>query len=491
MSDLLQHPLWAPDDLGRPIPDSLHAVSVCLPTWADNIGYEEDEPRVKDKLATGYPRFVHHPLTRKLFSECVRRFARPGETCIAYPSRLVAELSQEFLHRHGMRSGLNSFGSHDIYAVNFRAEDLRTAKCFWQHTGAIVSSRLAEAALTGRPVADGTAAKAAIRQRVAELADATTRDVYLYPSDMAAIYDVYRLLQLARPEAKCVQFGFPYTDTIKIQEKFGAGVYFFPGASAAELDRCEELASRESLQAIYCEFPSNPLLTSPDLERLSALARRYGVPLVVDDTIGSFHNVHVLPVADLVVSSLTKLFSGAGDVMGGALILNSDSPCYSAIKTALASEYEDLVCGDDAIVLEANSRDYTARAARCGQTAEILAAYLHQHPAVERLYYPRYQTPELYQRHQRPRGTASSLLSFVLKRRRETTAPCFDALRVCKGPNLGTNYTLCCPYTILAHYQELENVEHMGVSRYLLRVSVGLEEPDELIARFGAALPAG
>jgi cystathionine gamma-synthase len=489
MTDVLLHPRWRPEDLGSPIPDSLHAVSVCLPTWADNIGYEEDEPRVKDRLATGYPRFVHHPLTRKLFAECVRRFARAGETCIAYPSRQVAELCQEFLHRHGVRSGLHSYGSHGLFVVSFRAEDLRTAKYFWQHTGAIVSSRLAEAALTGRPVADGTAAKATIRQRVAELAGAPAQEVYLYPSGMAAIYDIYRLLQLARPEAKCVQFGFPYTDTIKIQEKFGAGVHFFPAASAAELDRCEELASREPLQAIYCEFPSNPLLTSPDLERLAAIARRYGVPLVVDDTIGSFHNVRVLPVADVVVSSLTKLFSGAGDVMGGAIILNPESTCHAALRQALAGEYEDLVCGDDALVLEANSRDYTARAARCGQTAERLAEFLHQHPAVERLYYPRYQTAELYQRYQRPGGTASSLLSFILKRRRETTAACFDALRVCKGPNLGTNYTLCCPYAILAHYQELETVERMGVSRYLLRVSVGLEDADDLIARFRAALP--
>ncbi len=51
---LLTEPLWRPEDLGCPIPDSPHAVSACLPTWADNIGYEEHDPRVMQKLTTGW-----------------------------------------------------------------------------------------------------------------------------------------------------------------------------------------------------------------------------------------------------------------------------------------------------------------------------------------------------------------------------------------------------------------------------------------------------
>ena len=69
--------------------------------------------------------------------------------------------------------------------------------------------------------------------------------------------------------------------------------------------------------ALFCEFPSNPLLKSPDLERIRLIAKRYGIPIVVDETIGNFMNVHVLPFADVVVSSLTKVFSGDSNVMGG------------------------------------------------------------------------------------------------------------------------------------------------------------------------------
>ena len=64
----------------------------------------------------------------------------------------------------------------------------------------------------------------------------------------------------------------------------------------------------------------------------------------------------------------------------------------------------------------------------------------------------------------------------------------FDALRVSKGPNLGTSYTLACPFTILAHFNELQFAERCGVSRWLVRVAVGLEPAEELISRFGEAL---
>jgi cystathionine gamma-synthase len=64
----------------------------------------------------------------------------------------------------------------------------------------------------------------------------------------------------------------------------------------------------------------------------------------------------------------------------------------------------------------------------------------------------------------------------------------YDALRVTKGPSLGTDFTLACPYTLLAHYDELPWVESLGVSRWLLRVSTGLEPTSDLLARFEEAL---
>lgn len=111
---------------------------------------------------------------------------------------------------------------------------------------------------------------------------------------------------------------FPYIDTLKILEKWGPGCQFYGNGAAEDLDdlerRCED---GEKFLAVFCEFPGNPLLKTPNLGRIRTLADRFDFAIVVDETIGNFLNVHVLPHADVVVSSLTKVFSGDSNVMGG------------------------------------------------------------------------------------------------------------------------------------------------------------------------------
>lgn len=113
-------------------------------------------------------------------------------------------------------------------------------------------------------------------------------------------------------------YSFPYIDTLKILEKFGPGCHFFGHGSAKELDELEAmLQSGEEILGLFCEFPSNPLLKSPNMVRIHELADKYDFAVVVDETVGNFLNVHVLPYVDAVVSSLTKVFSGDSNVMGG------------------------------------------------------------------------------------------------------------------------------------------------------------------------------
>ena len=82
-------------------------------------------------------------------------------------------------------------------------------------------------------------------------------------------------------------------------------------ADIDSLDRLLESSRDQApILALFCEFPSNPLLRSPNLARLRSLADKYGFLIVVDETIGNFVNVEVLPYSDIVVSSLTKVFSG-------------------------------------------------------------------------------------------------------------------------------------------------------------------------------------
>jgi len=118
---------------------------------------------------------------------------------------------------------------------------------------------------------------------------------------------------------------FPYTDTLKVLEKWGPGCHFFGAGLDAEIDQLAGVLEQgyahdpttPPILALFTEFPSNPLLRSANLPRLRALADKYDFLIVVDETIGNFVNVEVLPYADIVVSSLSKIFSGDANVMGG------------------------------------------------------------------------------------------------------------------------------------------------------------------------------
>lgn len=109
-------------------------------------------------------------------------------------------------------------------------------------------------------------------------------------------------------------------------------------------------------------------------------------------------------------------------------------------------------------------------------------------PPVKEVYYPKYSpTRADYDTCRCSTGGYGGLLSVTF----HTTADAievFDTLETAKGPSLGTNFTLCSPYTLLAHYGELEWAARFGVQSDLIRISVGLEETEELVAVFERAL---
>lgn len=319
-------------------------------------------------------------------------------------------------------------------------------------------------------------------------------DVYLYPTGMTSIYQAHQILLRARSDQgalKSVCFGFPYTDTLKILQKFGAGAYFYGIGEAEDLEKLEKfLESGERILSLFCEFASNPLLKSPDLKNLRRLADKYDFAIVVDETIGNFLNVHVLPYADIVVSSLTKVFSGDSNVMGGSLVLNPHGKYFYQLKEALSVLYEDYLWSEDAIYLERNSRDFAERNVKINNNAASVVTLFSQSPLVKHLYYPSVSSTRAnYDAFRVEGGGYGGLLSVVFHSSKQAQV-FFDTLHTAKGPSLGTNFTLTCPYTVLAHYNELEYVATFGVDKDLIRMSVGLEDPDHLIQVVGDALSA-
>ncbi|SCU80818.1 LANO_0B01244g1_1 [Lachancea nothofagi CBS 11611] len=355
------------------------------------------------------------------------------------------------------------------------------------------------------------------------------RDIYLFPSGMASIFTAHRLLLsldscrvrrrptsqgerndisgysspsigasdavgYGAPYKKTVMFGFPYTDTLSILKKFNHTHFLGDGDSSSMEQLREILHSGEQILAVFMEAPSNPLLKMGDLRELRNLADAYGFYIVVDETAGGFVNIDVLPYADMVCSSLTKIFSGDSNVMAGSLVLNPRSPMYAFAQQFFHNgDFEDLLWCEDVIYLERNSRDFVSRTLTVNEnTKQLLNDVLL--PQVgklfKKIYYPNLtseETKKNYDMVKYAKGGYGGLFSLTFFKEPQAQV-FFDALELCKGPSLGTNFTLACPYAILAHYAELDEVAQWGVERSLVRVSVGLESPQALKDTFSKAV---
>jgi cystathionine gamma-synthase len=329
-----------------------------------------------------------------------------------------------------------------------------------------------------------------IRQRLGETVGVPASAVMIYPTGMTGIYALHRTLCELRQNQPSVQFGFPYVDTLKVLEKFGCSSTFFETGDDHDLARLDELMQSRSIAAVFTEVPSNPLLLTPDLPALAAICRRHRTPLVVDDTIATAVNVDLLQYADVICTSLTKFFSGQGDVAAGAVVINPQSPWAEELTEAMRATGDTPLFAGDAKVLLDNSGDWITRVRQINANAEQLADHLAKHPAVARVHYPKFCTRERYDALRKPDGGYGGLMSIELHEPATNAPRFYDRLRSNKGPNLGTNYTLVCPYTILAHFDELAWAESCGVSRWLVRISVGLEDIEDLTQRFDEALGA-
>lgn len=497
--DPFTDPLCRPEDVGLPLPVLPHAVSMCLPTWASVIGYEEKDPEVIERLSCGYPRFVMHPEVAALCEAAAAEFAHKGERVLVFPSLGAAWRAADHVKRQtGLTCRLESYGWGTLSVLLVEPAGFDTAWKAWQHGGEVVGSRLAEAALTDEPLPEDLAesgdwAREKVRTRLGLLSGESPDHIFLFSSGMAAIAAVHRAILRRRPNAPTVQVEFPYVDALKIQQHFAPGgvidLSIAPRGGAAEVG--EILAQGRELAAVFSEAPSNPLLRTADLAGLRAILEPAGVPLVVDDTVATAANLDLLRVVDATTTSLTKLFSGAGDVMAGAVTVRSDSPFREELVEGLRdAEADSPIFALDAIMLEQNSRDFPERVPIVNENGLAVAEFLGDHPRVERIWYPRTETPEHYEALLKPGGGYSGLMSFVLKEGSLSAPRFYDALEISKGPSLGTNFSLICPYTLLAHYGELAWAAQCGVDANLLRLWCGIEEADDLIERLERALEA-
>ncbi len=485
---LLEEPAWQHEDLGKPLPDSDDACSVALPTWNAVIGYEEGRERVMKKLRSGYPRFVINDKVKRLFDAATRDCGRGEELAFIFASQAIAQRAQRYVElQSGSASRVVSY--EGMYVLLVDAAQQKTAAEYWRYTGEIISSRMAGDALAEGIIPNRSEVQEKLRVELCKINGASPEDVFLFESGMAGIFAAHRAVIQLTPGKKTLQMEFPYVDAMRVQQNFGSGAVFLNLSEGEDSDEALQRIRRGEFAAVFTEMPSNPLMRCVNLPQVSEACRAGDTPLIVDDTISSSYNVDVMPYADAVTSSLTKWISGKGDVCAGQVTLNPDSPHYSDLQ----SQMHDIcqrhrLYVKDAQQLLLNIQDFPQRIRKVNENGEALYELLSTHPKVQQCWYPKGETLYRYEEVKRPAGGYGGLVSFLVKGGARKAQKCFDSLEISKGPGLGTEFSLVCPYTLLAHYDDLEWAEHCGVPRNLLRISAGIEDTNVLLARVSAAL---
>lgn len=505
MESLRQTPSLRHHALGERIPDSPHAVTSSLPTLDDVCGYEEKRDATMAALCTGYPRFLRHPYFDQL-AEILREH-RTEETALAMTSseRTAARLREHL----GAGEMVISEGPFQGGLLRFPAAERDTVDTLLQHTGWRASSRQAEDAL----VAAGQMAEAhpeamvsddpagVIRSTIAEVFDGVEdRAIHGANCGMGAFLSLYRAInrvQARYGRSGWIQWGWLYLDTAKILQKFPEGsapvrVFY----DIQDLDSLEAYLSGpgKATAALMVEVPTNPLVQTVNLPRLSEVCRRHGVLLVVDPSVVSPVNVRVLPWADAVVFSLTKYAASEGDVLAGAVVVNPSSSRSEELQ-AILTEPESIpepLYARDAARLAYEIQHWREVTDRLNQRSARLAEFLSDHPAVERVHAAQTGPGSMqYREVVRPWGGPGAVVTAVF---RKPFREVYDRLRVVKGPSFGTRFTIATPFLYLAHYDLVTNpekrrwLESLGLAPELLRISVGLEPAEEIVAAFAEVL---
>jgi len=493
--------------LGTPIPNHPHAVSCSLPTMAAVRGYEEKDPAVTSRLATGYPRFVVHPFARRLAAHVASRPEFAGRMLwLVSSARMARDLASHLRPLPG--AAASPFEEDGLHGVSHAGspETAARAKLYLQHLGGFISSREAEDRLAALGLVPSVQpeelyrgdAAAEIRRHLRRTFPAVTdADLLLANSGMNAIYAAFRAVsdvQAERGRTVWVQLGWLYLDTIAVLKKFtsspGDYVYAPDVMDAGALERLfAERGAR--IAGVVAEVPTNPLIQTADVAALVGLCRRHGAKLILDPSVASASSVYCLPHADLVTASLTKYTGSEGDVIAGVVAVNPAAADAGELRRRTAAALEPVYARDLArLAVQIGGTD--AVLARIEETTPRVAAFLSSHPRVRDVFWALQPASRAnFLRIARTPGSVGGMISFTLKTPME---PVYDRLRLPKGPSFGMKTTIICPFMYLAHYDLVTTaagraeLAASGLDPDLLRLCVGTEPAEEIIGALAEAL---
>jgi methionine-gamma-lyase len=250
-----------------------------------------------------------------------------------------------------------------------------------------------------------------------------------------------------------------------------------------------EQAIKPETVCIYIETPINPTMELVDLHAVVNVAKRHGLRVVVDNTFSSPYLQNPLDIgADFVLHSATKYINGHGDVIAG-LLIGTDKEEMELIRMSVQKDFGGIISPFDAWLLIRGLKTLSVRMERHTSNAEKVIAYLKGQKLVEEIYYPFDKDNPQYDIAKRQMRAGGGLISFTIKGGKEGAQQFMDSLSLIKiAVSLGDAETLIQHPATMTHsvIPEAERLQ-MGISDSLLRLSVGLEHAEDLIADFKSA----
>ncbi len=279
-----------------------------------------------------------------------------------------------------------------------------------------------------------------------------------------------------------------YGGTYRLFTKVFPDIHEFHFVDTTDHKKLESEIQRIRPALVWLETPTNPLLKISDIEIISGLAKKAGALTVVDNTFMSpfFQNPLTLG-ADLVIHSMTKFINGHSDVVGGAVMMNSDEirDKIFYLQNAIGPSQSPF---DSWLVLR-GIKTLAVRMKAHERNATKLAYYLQEHNKVERVIYPGLKSHPQHDIAQRQMKGFGGMITFFLKGGIEESRRFLENVKLFSlAESLGGVESLVDHPAIMTHASIPKEVrEGLGIYDNLIRLSVGIEDGDDLIADLEAA----
>jgi cystathionine gamma-lyase len=250
-----------------------------------------------------------------------------------------------------------------------------------------------------------------------------------------------------------------------------------------------ERAITDKTTMAWIESPTNPLIKICDIEAIAAIAHRKGITVVVDNTFLSPYFQRPIDLgADVVVHSTTKYIGGHSDTLGGAVV-TSDDALYEKIK-AIQNNVGAVLPPFDCFLNMRGIKSLAVRMERHQSNAFALARFLEAHPRVRRVYYPGLESHPAHAVALKQTSGFGGMVSFEIEGDIDTACAFLGKLKLFStAESLGGVESLIELPTLMTHVSVPEEIKkEIGITDTLIRMSVGLEDAEDLIADLKQAL---